>query len=358
MKLSARWSVVVLVAAGCASGPQRPSSLEELSRMMNGPVAREVARDAPEAFAEVTRSARQARELQGSRADDAVAETQLLLEWAQAQSREVRARRRRDEAHQRLEAAEADTQRIETQTTALEAESTQREAARARAARVAVTRANPAAVPVVQRPAAAAELRQQAALLLAAAELLGADAAALRAARERLTASERVAPRGQGPTDALTAAAGAYTAAEQLLAAARASRPTAANAPDGGRVTEALSQAGGMDPRRDARGVIAVLRGLFVGGALAPTANTRVESLARVLRAHADTRIRVEVFVGGAVRAAAEATALGQAQALARGLAAAGVPAERMQSAGLYRAPGGSRDNDRAEVVLVLPTEP
>ena len=120
----------------------------------------------------------------------------------------------------------------------------------------------------------------------------------------------------------------------------------------------ALSDAGGFDPRRDARGVIAVMRGLFDGPRLGATSRQRVETLARVIRAHADARVRVEVFVGGAARGPAEALATAQGAALAEALRRGGVAQDRVQAQGLHGAAGNGARDDRVEVVLLLPTNP
>jgi hypothetical protein len=150
----------------------------------------------------------------------------------------------------------------------------------------------------------------------------------------------------------VSAAGEVYLAAERLLEAARAGQPAAIDASS---LSGSLSGVGGLDPRRDPRGVIAVLRGLFAGPRLAPTSRQRVETLARVVRAQGEARVRVEVFVGGPARGPAEALATAQAQSLAGELRRLGVPSDRLQAQGLHRIEGGARRDDRVEVVLVLP---
>lgn len=356
--MRARLVAMLLVVAGCASAPPRPASLVTLDRTLEGPVARESARDAPEAFAAVVTAAQRARGLEGARADEAVEEVLLALEHAHAVARERRARRRTEEAAQRRQAAEDEARRVESQTEALEADTRQREEARASAerARAAMT-SPPTGAPSPARAAAARDLRTQAGLLLAAAQLLGATEAQRQPAQAALEAAERAG----GGTDVNAAArtAGvAYTAAEAALRSVRQGATASASPVDAVRATEALSATEGVSPHRDARGVVAVLRGLFAGPVLAPTARTRVQTLARVLQAHGDAPVRLEVFVGGPARAAAEALALRQATALQRALETAGVPAGRLHAAGLHRPADGARADDRAEVVLVLPNEP
>ena len=67
--MRARLVAMLLVVAGCASAPPRPASLVTLDRTLEGPVARESARAAPEAFAAVVTAAQRARGLEGARAE-------------------------------------------------------------------------------------------------------------------------------------------------------------------------------------------------------------------------------------------------------------------------------------------------
>ena len=188
-----------------------------------------------------------------------------------------------------------------------------------------------------------ADLRQQALLFAAAAAMLGAEESRVAALRQRIAAAEGVT--------ALGPSGEAFHVAERLVIAARAARPASAPPSSG----DAWVDAEGLDARRDARGVIAVLRGIFVGPRLAPTARQRVETLARIVRAQGDSPVRIEVFVGGPARAPAEALANAQAQSLAAELRRLGVPAERLQTQGLHRAEGSARRDDRVEVAVLLP---
>jgi len=350
-------TALLLCALGCASAPPRPASLVTLDHALQGPAAREAARDAPEAFASVVTAAERARGLSGVRADEAVEEVLLELERAHAVARERRARRRVEEATQRRQAAEDEARRVETQAAALEAEARQREEARATTERTRAAVAAPASVDASARAATARDLRSQTALMLAAAQLLGATEVQRQPAQSALDTAERAAPTAD-PNAALAAAGSAYTLAETLLRTVRAARPATAATVDATRLTEALSGTEGVAPYRDARGVIAVLRGLFTGPTLSPTARTRVQTLARVLQAQGEAPVRLEVFVGGAQRVAAEQLALRQATALQSALSAAGLPAARLHPVGLHRPAGSARNDDRTEVVFVLADEP
>lgn len=347
----------VMLALGCASQQAPRPSWVALERMMSSPAAREVARDAPDAFAEAATAAQRARDAATeAERDDLAVEARLVFERAEAVADAARARRRVEVAERASAEVDADVARAEQERHAIEEEVTRMLEARRAGARARQAAATPSSVAAAERHTAAAELRQRASLFAAAAAMLGAEAPRVAEVRERIEAAERAASGAEASRD-LAASGAAYAQAERLLQSARESHP-AATGSDGAALQAAFSEAGGFDPRRDARGVIAVSRGLFEGPRMAPTARTRVETLARILNAHADARVRIEVFVGGPVRATAETLANAQAAALTDALRRAGVAAERMQSQGLHHAePGGGRD-DRVEVVLVLANSP
>jgi hypothetical protein len=354
-----RRAIVLTVALiACAARQPVAPVVRDLDRMMSSPAAREVARDAPDAFAEASAAvgrARDAREGDG-RVDALALTARLAFERAQSLAGLAAARRRIVAAERQRSEIDADVARIEQ-----EAQEMQSGVARTRDARRAAARARqvasaPAQVAAPERQAAAAELRQQASLFVAAAVMLGADAPRVLEARQRIASAERAAGVPDA-TAALLAAGAAYATAEGLVQAARGVAG-AEGATDGATLEAALSDAGGFDPRRDVRGVIAVMRGLFDGPRLGATSRQRVETLARVIRSHADARVRVEVFVGGAARGAAEALATAQAEALAAALRREGVATDRLQAQGLYRAASVGLRDDRVEVVLVVPTNP
>jgi hypothetical protein len=353
--------VLALAGVACAGAATRPAPLLQLERAVQSPLTREVQRDAPEAYAEYARAVAAAHA--ASRGDeddlaDRVAEADLTLAWAATQARANAARRRVAEAERRTHEAEVDAGRMEQQTTAIQREVSERVQARDALARTRAAAAAPASVPQPERAAAAADLRQQAELLIASAALLGATEQARAPALALLRSAEDAGGRPDA-TASLVAAGRAYQAAEALIRSTRAATPAPATSSDGAQLVNDLAGNGGLDPRRDARGVIAVMRGLFGRGAeLLPTSRGRLEAMARIVQGHPDARIRVEAFVGGADRARATHGAEAQAQAVVAGLTRAGVPAARLQAAGLFRVPGGTRGDDRVEIVLVLPQEP
>ncbi len=354
-----RRAIVVMAALlGCAGRPLVAPAVSDLERMMSSPAAREVARDAPDAFAEASAAvqrAREAREAEGS-IDALALDARLAFERAQSVASLAAARRRIEAAERERSEIDADVARIEQEAHELQSEVARTLDARRAAVRARHAAGSPAQVAAPERQAAAAELRQQASLFVAAAVMLGAEAPRVIEGRERIAAAERAAG-GADANAALLAAGSAYAAAERLVQSARGAAG-AEGATDGATLEAALSDAGGFDPRRDARGVIAVMRGLFDGPRLGATSRQRVETLARVIRAHADARVRVEVFVGGAARGPAEALATAQGAALAEALRRGGVAQDRVQAQGLHGAAGNGARDDRVEVVLLLPTNP
>ncbi len=352
MRVTGRLLAALVLAAGCGGAAQRPVGHTAVEREMASPAAQEVARDAPEAYAEVVRTA---AAVEAGRA--APEEATLTFAWALTQARTAQARARATEAERRRAEAETDTTRMEQEAQRLDAEVTRLTEARRVAERARTAAAAPASVPRVERMAVAADLFQQAGLMVAAAQLLGAAPEARRTAEARVSAAA-AALRGTDANAAFNSAGAAYTAAEALLRTARAGATATAHPTDPTALQQELSGAGGMEPHRDERGVIAVFRGLFTGAQMAVTARSRVETLARVIQGHPDAQVQLVVFAGGPARPAAETRARAQAAALSAALEHAGVPHDRLHAEGLYRAPGGAHTDDRVEVVLVLPTEP
>ncbi len=332
------WLLAVL-AVGCAHGASATAP-DDVTRMMAGPVARDVAAQAPEAWVEVARLADAARSLRGNERVAAEAELALALEWAQSVARRAAADHARaaDDASNAALAQEGDgfaaeTARLLDASRRLAASRVQNAAVRA-----------PIAAPrdAAHRAALQADLARQTELMLAAAEFLGADGADLQRAR--------AASAGPGGDGVATAAA-ALRRAEALLEAARRRAPVEGET-DAVRLQASLSANEGVEAYRDARGVIAVLHGLFAGARLAPTSAGRVAVLARVLRAHPSTPVRIESFASAPTRAAATSLAQAQATALRGAVEHAGADVAHVQAAGYARTPSAG-ETDRVEVVLL-----
>jgi hypothetical protein len=90
-------AALALVVVGCAGAPTRPAALVNLDRAAASPVAREVQRDAPEAYAEVARAIQAAEAVANGPAtvaQDRATDAQLTLEWAGRSGPDADARRR------------------------------------------------------------------------------------------------------------------------------------------------------------------------------------------------------------------------------------------------------------------------
>ncbi len=350
-----------LLAAACGVAPAVIAQRGRLEQLERGPLAREAQRDAPHAFAEAARAleaARAVRAAGGPAFEWRVDEAALALEWASTQARVARARERVREASVRLSDVSVDIARMEERTEQIEAELTRRAADAAAVSNAQRGVAAPGGVPAADRAAVADDVRQQAELLFAAARMLGAESAQREPVAERLRAATTAA-QGRDPTVALVAAGRAYRAAEDLVRELRLHAPAAAGATDATQLVTELSNAGGLEPRQDARGVVTILRGLFTTGAtFARTSDARLAAMARIVASHADARVRVEAFVGGSDRALAERAATAQAAAVVAALVRHGVPQAHVEAAGIHRTPGGGRTDDRVETVLVLASRP
>jgi hypothetical protein len=198
---------------GCATagqGARRGDS--DVAALRNSPVAQEVARAAPEAFAAFAQELTRVESAPEAQREAAREDAEVVLGWAHAVARAAIARDRAAAASTRADAAEQDTRRAEQQVAEIDAELDRAAAERAarERAREAVVRP-PTTTPA--RLAAAADLRQQAGLYLATARLLGADDAARAPAQAALTAAEG---RATAP-DALLLAGRAMQSAEALV---------------------------------------------------------------------------------------------------------------------------------------------
>ncbi|MEZ4394688.1 MAG: hypothetical protein R3A48_26745 [Polyangiales bacterium] len=342
--------LAALLTAGCAGGPRpTPAGDGALARLRRSPVAQEVARAAPEAFAAFARDLDVAERAPDDQREAALRDAEVTLLWAQSVARLAVAAERTAAATARAEAAGEAARRAEQQTAVLEGELERAANERASRERAAAAQARQGP-PSAERVAAAADLRQQAELLLAASRLLGADDAARGPAQAALVAAEARA----SASDALLLAGRAFQAAEAVIRAARATAPAMAGSPplDDAALLRSMAETPDLDPHRDARGVIAVLRGLFTGSALVPTARSRLTPVANIVRGQQGGRVRVEVFVGGPARVALP-RARSQAEALRAALVNLGVDANRLEAQGVVRVPGGARSDDRAELVLL-----
>lgn len=342
------WALCATLA-GCAGTTVRADD-DAVTRALGGPVARGLVTAAPEAWAEVLREADRVRALSGAERADGEVELALALEWAQGVAERAAADRSLADASALRSSLTEEQTRLDAETARLDGAVQRSLAAHAQAQQAQSAARAPTAVEASRRAAVADDLDQQTELVLAAAELFGARPEPVAALRARVQQGRA------GGAARVAASAAIYREAEALLESARASGAVVSTADvEALRLQSSLGEAQGVDAHRDARGVVAVLRGLFVGPRLAPTARARVELLGRVIRSHGTLPVRVEAFAGGPNAAAATATARAQANALRAALVTAGVPAERLTAAGFHRPAGSARNDDRVEIVLLAP---
>lgn len=332
--------------AGCATQSTRAAVREPIDAMLTSTEAVEVARDAPDAFAEVVRAAAEAP---GEVSAD---EVRLVFEWAQLRARDRRARARQTAAETRRDAADEARRRIDAQSDTVSALARWSAAARVQSDRAAASAHAQPPADLAARASAAADMRQQAALLLAAAQSLGASPMALRGAQERLARAESDAQTG-ATVASFASAAAAWRAADALVVGSSEPSPPANHAPVVAAPTDARDDAAGARA-----GVVFVLRGLFQGDRMVGDAQSRVAALARAVRAHPDGRARVEVIAGGATAALASARARAQSAVLVRALVAAGVARDRVEPVVTGRVQGAADGGDRVEVELIRASAP
>jgi hypothetical protein len=344
VQLSRHAAIVALFALGAAHcATTRPtlgvSTVDRLAQLSQSPLARQVQRDAPDAYAQFAVAIAGAEQATGVDRDYKIREAELTLAWAATQGRVRQAQARQQLAQQQTQRDHDEQARLDEQIARLDRESEERENA-----------ANSLVIATSTAPgvgaAQAAELRQQARLALAAATLIGASATQLEAARALLAQAE-AAP----AASALAASGRAFAVASELV---RTARRVGTEASDE-RVLQSL--AGGevsVDPRPDPRGVVLSLRGLFdARGGLNATAQGRLAVIVQSLQNHRQLRARVEAFHGGSDAATAQRTAQDRARVVRDALVARGVDGARIEAEGVARVADGTRAEDVVEVVLL-----
>jgi hypothetical protein len=152
-----------------------------------------------------------------------------------------------------------------------------------------------------------------------------------------------------------------------VLTAARRPAGTTSSLGKSDQLLAELSAMGGLAPVRDDRGVAVTLRQLFSAGQLSPDGRDRIEALGRVAQAHADFPVEIVVHAAGA-KSGGGGNEAGdpdrqRGEAVAKALAAAGVPSQRIlvEAAGTAHPvldPLIARDparNERIEIIFIDP---
>jgi hypothetical protein len=361
--MRASWLLVLVGLVSCAP-PPRPAVFAEVDRTRVTAAAKESSALAPQAFLAAEQLRRDAirayddRDRAGSEiiAEEALAaytHASVLARLAKADDRVTATTARiavsgQDvaalEEKQRRVAAEADDIELRFRVTrdALPVASSEPGTADREASRLASARA----------------LSLEARLLCVATQMLGPDTPGVTAAFQGLDQLD--AEVQKKPTRApLDAAVRLRAACLSELTGAR--RATATNAPESGATDALLEELGraGFEPRRDDRGVSAILREAFQGTSIMPAARERLTALGQVGHAHPAFPVLIVVH---AARGSTTPRDAARADAAAKVLTEAGAPHVQAKTAGdaLPVVQPGRADaalrNERLEIVFVAPS--
>jgi hypothetical protein len=353
--------VASVVGVACAP-PPRPGVLEAVERTRSTAAARETAALAPQAYLEADKTYRDAErafdsgdragaQILGEQALAAYARAQVLARLARADSRLANASDRRTLAQKELEGVEAEQQHAAAEADDLEM--------RARVVRDALplTPTEPASPDRERaRLAAARAIALQARLLCVATQMLSSDTPGVIDAFKSLDALDAALDAKPARTPIDEAVRLRSTCLAELTKVRRPGTIASVEAGKPDALLEDLGKAG-LEPARDDRGVIVVLRSTFQENALTPEATQRVATLAQVARAHPD--FPVLVVLHGLHGATARDTA--RNDTLVKALRDAGAPKVEGRVAGDAlpvsppHGPGAAR-NERVEIVFVAPT--
>lgn len=295
------WTVAVLVAAtavaGCTSIPP-PDILAELQRIREVPASLEAKRYAPPAYERAEQLRQQAEDafergehatsqILGEQAVAAYAHAAMLARVARAEEQLVAAEGAAETSDQALAELDAEHQQLAAEISALEL--------RLKILRDAEPHLpSPAAGPKRERARREAvdAMRLQARLLCTAAQLLAqrqpAKPPELAAARQKLDElAELLAASPAAPIDhAMRARAACLQALTLVRRTGQQAKPVQ-NPPGGAdALLQTLTVAGHGTPRRDDRGVVVTLRGLFAGEKLTKAGHSRLAELAQTATAH------------------------------------------------------------------------
>lgn len=371
-----RGSATFAILLAACGGARPPKSVLDADAARHSPAVRAAHEDAPDAVAEAERvlAKAHAADRDGRREEAARlgAEAAARFDFAILEARAAVAERRIAQAERRITDAEQERERHETGRAAEErrievlrheAETRrvlEEERARAASEEGARSKRLPAAEQRLREEAmrvAAGEARVRARMICLAGRTLAEDAAAFDAAiAPKREAAER-AGRGNDARADLDAGLAYRDACVRALETVRAAtRSTAADRTEvEGAVFEAAVAAGGLDPRRDERGVVLTLHGAFArGSTIAAPGRAAIEKIAGLVKTRS-IRLVVEGHGGS------DAASTARANAIADAIGAAGVDRARIAAAGfggtrpLLPAPRGRADqrDERVEIVVV-----
>ncbi len=357
--------VLTLLLPACGTSP-RPRIMQEVDGVRAGAAAKEAEQFSPQAFAHAEKLREQAEK---AHVDDDIAGAQILSEHALAAFNHAFVLARLAKAQRRLALAESELADVQHRLRALDTEQ-QKVAAEADDLEMRTKVIRDALPLVPNEPAsperekarwdAARSLAMQAQLLCAATRLVDPDAPA---AREHTPAladlDQSLAARSAAvPIDE---AIRLRSACLRSLTLAR--RPATRKAPAAGQADELLarlSEAGNLNPFRDDRGIVVVLRGVAsAAGKLTPAGAERLAMLGRTAKAHPTFPVLVVVH---SARGGADQDDKARAEAVEKALEEAGAPTVEARVAGDAqpvvdrKRKGASARNERIEIVFVSPT--
>lgn len=340
---------------GCASAPP-PPVLHQASEAAASAQAKEAEALAPQAFAhaeQLRARAEQAHadghpsaaELLGARAIAAYSHAFILARLARAEQRLKEAEQTLGDAQAKLSSLDTEQAQVAREADALEL---QLKVARDALPLVPSEPASPARE--LARLESARALTAQARLLCVSAWLLNKDQAELEAEITRIETLATELNKNPRPVPIDAAIAGRTQCLKQLTSA-RSHAPASAAADQ---LLSALSARGGLEPKRDDRGIVVTLRDLYRGQTLAPDAKERLAALVQVAKSHPAFPLLLSVHEG----AQSEPRLL----ELKRLLEELGAPKFEARAVGdmLPLVPpsmsGASSRNNRVELTFVVPT--
>lgn len=363
------FTIALALATGCASIPE-PRILGEVEAIRTSPSVVEARRLAPASIAKGDALAAEARRVLDEGETGAAAAAQHLSESAlaayevgRAMARIALAERRGQEAAQRREVAAREATAVDADLGAASAEvaALERELAVLEELELPKASGPAGAEREAARRLAARSLTLDARLLCASARLLGGDAATIDPAEAEVAALDALLA-GPEKTPIDRAARVRARCLEELTQVRRkAARAASASDPARPEISAdallAQLSAAKVEPSRDERGVVVVLRDAFEGESLSKRGAARLAELDRVAASHPGFPVLVVVHdakVGGD-----PARGLARARTAAEALPAAGsrIRPEWAGAAAPAVDPKGASAarNARVEVVFVAP---
>lgn len=340
--------------------------LGQVDQIRDARASQEAREFAPQAFAHAEKLRQEARAAQAAKQPD---QAQILAEHAIASyehatvlSRLLHAQERLDRANEKLKVLDEQLQAADERQTRLlaEAESLELKVKVAQNALPLPTAGKASKERTLARRKAARALASEARLLCLSTKLLDpkADVGKQIAELDSIEDKMRKDPLGAAIEQAIA------LRSKCLKRLTDTRRPLTQEAPAAGEpdaLLQALSKMGGLFPFRDDRGVVVVLRELFLpsGTALTPQAEKTIEGLGRVAKTHAQFPVLVVMHTDKGDPGPKDEQ---QALALKNALAAAGasrVDVRQVGDAQPLRSPkqaGAAERNRRIEVVFVAPS--